>query len=183
MPFVRITVSGPALSPKQVRLLHIEITQLMASVLGKRADLTSVLVEQPATADWAIGGTPVRIAVHLEATITAGTNSPEQKARFIEKAMGLLTSVLGSELNPATYIVVNEVPANAWDMTAEHRKAGCWLSDMAANAATSARGTDAPWRGTHGMKGNSQCHLLASISPPENRRTIARRSGRSSIRR
>jgi 4-oxalocrotonate tautomerase len=114
MPFVRITVSGPTLAPKQVVLLHTEITQLLASVLGKRADLTSVLVEQPATADWAIGGTAVKVAVHVEATITAGTNSPEQKARFIENAMGLLTSVLGSELNPATYIVVNEVPANAW---------------------------------------------------------------------
>jgi phenylpyruvate tautomerase PptA (4-oxalocrotonate tautomerase family) len=63
MPFIRVTVSGPTLAPKQVVLLHTEITQLMASVLGKRADLTSVL---------------------------------------------------GSELNPVTYIVVNEVPANAW---------------------------------------------------------------------
>ena len=106
MPFVRITVSGPTLAPKQVVLLHTEITQLLASVLGKRADLTSVLVEQPATADWAIGGTAVKVAVHVEA--------PEQKARFIDKTMRLLTSVLGSELNPATYIVVNEVPANAW---------------------------------------------------------------------
>ncbi|HTG08160.1 MAG TPA: tautomerase family protein [Bradyrhizobium sp.] len=114
MPFIRVTVSGPTLAPKQVVLLHTEITQLMASVLGKRADLTSVLVEQPAAADWAIGGTAVKVAVHVEATITAGTNSPEQKARFIEKTMQLLTSVLGSELNPVTYIVVNEVPANAW---------------------------------------------------------------------
>ena len=114
MPFVRITVSGPALAPEQVSLLHTEMTELMASTLGKRADLTSVLVEQVAIAGWAIGGTPMKIAVHLEATITAGTNSPEQKARFIGKTMRLLTSVLGSELNPATYIVVNEVPANAW---------------------------------------------------------------------
>jgi len=114
MPFVRITISGPALAPEQVSRFQTEMTELMATTLGKRADLTSVLVEQPATADWAIGGTAVKVAVHVEATITAGTNSPEQKARFIEKAMGLLTSVLGSELNPATYIVVNEVPANAW---------------------------------------------------------------------
>jgi 4-oxalocrotonate tautomerase len=114
MPFIRVTVSGPTLAPKQVRLLQEEIAQLMAAVLGKRADLTSVLVEQPATADWAIGGTAVKVAVHVEATITAGTNSPEQKARFIEKTMRLLASVLGSELNPATYIVVNEVPANSW---------------------------------------------------------------------
>ena len=114
MPFVRITVSGPALAPEQVSLLHTKMTELMASILGKRADLTSVLVEQVAIAGWAIGGTPVRLAVHVDATITAGTNSPEQRAHFIDKAMRLLTSVLGSELNPATYIVVNEVPANAW---------------------------------------------------------------------
>ena len=114
MPFVRITISGPALAPEQVSRFQTEMTELMATTLGKRADLTSVLVEQPATADWAIGGTAVKVAVHVEATITAGTNSPEQKARFIEKTMRLLTGVLGSELNPATYIVVNEVPANAW---------------------------------------------------------------------
>ena len=114
MPFVRMTVSGPTLTPKQVALLHTEITQLMASVLGKRADLTSVLVEQPVTASWAVGGTPAKVAAHVEATITAGTNLPEEKARFIEKSMRLLRSVLGSELNPATYVVVNEVSANSW---------------------------------------------------------------------
>jgi len=114
MPFIRVTVSGPRLAPKQVVLLRTEITPLMAVVLSNRADLTSVLVEQPAAADWAIGGTSVKVAVHVEATITAVTNSPEQKARFIEKTMRLLASVLGSELNPVTYIVVSEVPANAW---------------------------------------------------------------------
>jgi 4-oxalocrotonate tautomerase len=114
MPFVRITVSGPALAPKQVSRLYTETTELMASILGKRANLTSVLVEQPTTAGWAIGGAPARIAAHVEATITAGTNLPDEKARFIEKTMRLLTSVLGSELSPATYVVVSEVPADSW---------------------------------------------------------------------
>jgi 4-oxalocrotonate tautomerase len=114
MPFVRMTVSGPALAAEQVSLLQVEMTELMATILGKRADLTSVLVEQPATAAWAIGGSPVRIAVHVDATITAGTNSPEQKARFIEQTMKLLKSVVGSGLHPATYVVVTEVPADSW---------------------------------------------------------------------
>jgi 4-oxalocrotonate tautomerase len=114
MPFVRITVSGPTLAPNQVSLLQVEMTELMASVLGKRADLTSVLVEQAASAGWAIGGTPAKVAVHVDATITAGTNSAEEKARFIENTMRLLKSVLGSELHPATYVVVTEVPANSW---------------------------------------------------------------------
>jgi 4-oxalocrotonate tautomerase len=114
MPFIRITVSGPTLASNQVSLLQVEMTELMASVLGKRADVTSVLVEQAASAGWAIGGKRVKIAVHVDATITAGTNSAEEKARFIEKTMRLLKSVLGSELHPATYVVVTEVPANAW---------------------------------------------------------------------
>jgi 4-oxalocrotonate tautomerase len=114
MPFIRITVSGPTLASNQVSRLQMEMTELMAAVLGKRADLASVLVEQAAGAGWAIGGTPVKIAVHVDATITAGTNSAEEKARFIEKTMRLLKSVLGSELHPATYVVVTEVPANAW---------------------------------------------------------------------
>jgi 4-oxalocrotonate tautomerase len=114
MPFVRITISGPTLAPQQVSLLQLEMTELMASVLGKRADLTSVLVEQAASAGWAIGGTPAKVAVHVDATITAGTNSAAEKGRFIEDTMRLLKSVLGSELHPATYVVVTEVPANSW---------------------------------------------------------------------
>src|ERR1700682_2655563 len=114
MPFIRISVSGPTLASNQVSRLQMEMTELMAAVLGKRADLTSVLVEQPASAVWAIGGTPAKIAVHVDATITAGTNSAEQKARFIEKTMRLLKSVLGSELHPEAYVVVPEVPGCAW---------------------------------------------------------------------
>jgi len=109
-----MTVSGAALASAQVSLLCSEMTGLMASVLGKRPDLTSVLVEQVAMAGWAIGGAPVKVAVHVDATITAGTNSPEEKARFIEKTMRLLKSVLGSDLHSATYVVLTEVPADSW---------------------------------------------------------------------
>jgi 4-oxalocrotonate tautomerase len=90
------------------------MTELMASVLGKNAALTSVLVEQPTIAAWAVNGTPARVAAHVDATITAGTNSPEEKARFIARTMRLLRTVLGAELSPATYIVIAEVPAHSW---------------------------------------------------------------------
>ena len=114
MPFIRVTALGPALAPEQVSCLQTEMTDLMASVLGKKANLTSVLVEQPAGAGWAIGRAPARIAAHVDATVTAGTNSPEEKARFIERTMRLLKSVFGAELSPATYVVVTEVPAQSW---------------------------------------------------------------------
>ncbi len=114
MPFIRITASGPTLAPEQVSRLQTEMTELMASVLGKNARLTSVLVEQPTIGGWAIGGAPATVAAHVDATITAGTNSPEEKTRFIERTMRLLKNILGAELSPATYVVITEVPAQSW---------------------------------------------------------------------
>jgi 4-oxalocrotonate tautomerase len=114
MPFIRITVVGPTLAPEQITYLQNETTNLMESVLDKVASLTSVLVEQPQAASWTIGRNPARIAVHVNATITAGTNSAIEKARFIQLTMKLLRNVFGSELSSATYVVVEEIPAESW---------------------------------------------------------------------
>ena len=114
MPFIRVTALGPALTASQVSQLNVEVTGLMESVSGKVAELTSVLVEQQEAARWTIGGIAIPVAVHVDATVTAGTNTPEQKALFIERTMTLLKSVFGSTLNPETYVVVTEVPANSW---------------------------------------------------------------------
>ena len=114
MPFIRVTALGPALTATQIARLNTEVTSLMESVLGKVAELTSVLVEQPADARWTIGGTAVPVAVHVDATVTAGSNTPEQKALFVERTTTLLKSVFGQRLNIATYVVVTEVAANSW---------------------------------------------------------------------
>jgi 4-oxalocrotonate tautomerase len=114
MPFIRITALGPMLTAGQISRLNTEVTGLMESVLGKVAELTSVLVEQPEAARWTIGGIATPVAVHVDATVTAGTNKPEQKALFVERTMTLLKNVFGPDLNPATYVVVTEVPANSW---------------------------------------------------------------------
>lgn len=114
MPFIRVTALGPALTAAQIARLNTKVTGLMESVLGKVAELTSVLVEQPEAARWTIGGIATPVAVHVDATVTAGTNTPEQKAIFVERVMTLLKSVFGQSLNPATYVVVTEVAANSW---------------------------------------------------------------------
>ncbi|MBC7953190.1 MAG: tautomerase family protein [Rhodospirillaceae bacterium] len=111
MPFVRITVT-PAPSPAAQQRLATGTTRLMADVLGKKATLTSVLVET-ATAHWTIGGEPAPMAAHLEALVTTGTNSAEQKAAFLAQAMALLSAELGV-LPTATYVVVRDVPAEDW---------------------------------------------------------------------
>jgi 4-oxalocrotonate tautomerase len=114
MPFIRLTALGPTLAPEQVSRLGTGITALMEGVLGKKAPLTSVLVEQPPIAGWFIDGQPAQIAVQVDANITVGTNSAEEKADFIEKTMKLLRAVFGSALSPVTYVIINELPAQSW---------------------------------------------------------------------
>jgi 4-oxalocrotonate tautomerase len=111
MPFVRIT-TRPAL-PADARVqLAKGTTRLMADVLGKRADLTSVLVEEGG-GTWTVGGIEPPRAAHLDALVTAGTNTEAEKATFLAQAMALLTEAAGA-LPEATYVVVREVPATDW---------------------------------------------------------------------
>lgn len=114
MPFVHIRLTGQPLSPEAQARLSAAITGLMENLLGKKAELTAVLIEQPAASGWSIGGRPVATAAHLEATITAGTNTAAEKARFIAEAMELLRSAATAPLSVATYVVVREVDAQSW---------------------------------------------------------------------
>jgi 4-oxalocrotonate tautomerase len=125
MPFINIKIAGPTLSSEQISQLQQHTTDLMANVLGKNPGLTAVLVEQVASQGWSVGRSPVRVAAHLDAKITAGTNSSEQKARFIAEANALMHAVLGAELPVATYVVVDEISGDAWGydgLTQEHRR-------------------------------------------------------------
>ncbi len=124
MPFVNIKVAGPTLDSDQVRHLQHGATTLMAEVLRKKAELTAVLVEHVSAAAWTVGSKPVAAAAHLDVKVTEGTNTAEEKGRFIGEAMKLLRSVLGADLTPVTYVVIHEVPASAWGwdgLTQAHR--------------------------------------------------------------
>ena len=107
MPFVRLTITGPETGPETVAALQRGITALMAEVLGKRADLTAVLVEPAPAAGWSVGGVAVPRAAH-------GTNTAQEKALFVAAAHELLVRTLPGPLPLATYVVVQEVPADAW---------------------------------------------------------------------
>jgi len=114
MPFVHIRIAGPALDSARVETLQREATHLMATVLRKKPELTAVLVEAHDTASWSVGGQPVPAAAHLDVKVTAGTNSADEKAEFVRQAHDLLASVVGPGLPLATYVVIDEVAADAW---------------------------------------------------------------------
>jgi 4-oxalocrotonate tautomerase len=108
MPFIRITVLGPALAPEQILRLQQGTTDLITSVMRKPLEGTAVLVEQINHGGWSIAGTPVQAGAQVEATIGLGTNTPEEKGRFMANMMQLLRAVLGRELREETYVIFHE---------------------------------------------------------------------------
>jgi len=108
MPFIRITVLGPALTSDQIHRLQQGTTDLMTSVMRKPIEETSVLVEQIGRGGWTVAGAPVSVGAQVEATIGLGTNTPDEKARFMSEMMNLLRDVLGRDLRDETYITLHE---------------------------------------------------------------------------
>jgi 4-oxalocrotonate tautomerase len=114
MPFIRISVLGPILTPDQIGRIQQGTTDLMVSVMGKPLDGVAVLVEQVAPGAWSIAGRLTAVAAHVEAIVAADTSSPDDRAQFIAEMLALLRSVLGPTLPEATYIAVRETDPTAY---------------------------------------------------------------------
>ena len=116
MPFVDLSIQHATPAPAALHAVRAGLTELMAHVLRKRADLTVVSIAVQPDATVAIGGeaiAPGRWSGRLVAYVTQGTNSDEEKARFLREAHELLARHLSEPASPF-YIVVQEVPAAAW---------------------------------------------------------------------
>lgn len=116
MPTLQLKVA-PLLNPERYRALAHALTQITAQHLGKREEVTAVVIDDLPAARWYIGGRDVqRATALLEITITAGTNTVAQKQAFISAAFAELQEQLGygQPLEEASYVTVREVPATDW---------------------------------------------------------------------
>jgi len=124
MPFINVKVTGEPLDTHQITAIQKGITGLMVEILHKVGPLVGVLVEQVQVEGWTVGAEPVKRAAQVDATVSAGTNTSEQKGRFIAEANSLLRSVLGSDLAEVSYVVIHEVAKDSWGyggLTQEYR--------------------------------------------------------------
>lgn len=114
MPFIRITLGCPAANDLKQRIGN-GATDLIVSLLGKRREVTAVLVECAGDCVWQIAGEAVAGATptHCEIAITAGTNNTEEKARMIAAMHALLAETLGG-VPEASYVAIRELPAENW---------------------------------------------------------------------
>ena len=119
MPTLHLQVA-PLLNPEQYSPLAQALTALTARVLGKRPEVTVVVIDDLPAARWHIGGQALSAASALTAwlqiDITAGTNTAEQKAAFVAEALAELQRQIGAgrPLAEASYVTVRELPATDW---------------------------------------------------------------------
>lgn len=114
MPYMHITLTRP-LSRDRQQVLAEACTQLLADGLRKRHEVSAVRISLSQDT-WTIGGTPQgpeNGPCHGEVFITAGTNSSEEKSRFITNWHALIQASCGP-LAEASYLVIHEIPADAW---------------------------------------------------------------------
>lgn len=116
MPTLTLKVSPPQPADRH-HALAAALTRITAETLGKRPEVTAVMIEDVAPQRWHIGGQSLQQAsAWLAIDITAGTNSDEQKAAFIAAAHSELRRQLAGDatLAPASYVIVHELPAGDW---------------------------------------------------------------------
>jgi 4-oxalocrotonate tautomerase len=111
MPVLNLQVL-PAPGDERRRALAQGLAALSTRILGKKLPLTAVVIDEPR--HWFIANEPPRRpTAFLEIHISAGTNTADEKASFVEAAFVELQQQLG-ELEEVSYVVVHEVPRGDW---------------------------------------------------------------------
>jgi 4-oxalocrotonate tautomerase len=116
MPFIHVQFAAAQGVAVDHAAIARTLTGLAAGVLHKKAELTAVRVEPVEPATWFIGNEPIgqaRSTLQAQIQITRGTNTPDEKARFIAAVFDEIGALVGA-LHPTSYVVVEELDANAW---------------------------------------------------------------------
>lgn len=118
MPVLKLKLAPPQAPEVHARLAS-ALTAITASLLGKRPEVTAVVIDAVPADRWYIQSQSHAVAgptALLEISITAGTNTPAEKETFIRAAFDELQRQLGQgrPLAEASYVVVRELPASDW---------------------------------------------------------------------
>ena len=115
MPYLNLNL--PMAPSTEVAAQAAEVlTRLTADLLGKKPELTAVAITATSPESWFVGGRPLpagQSSFYLDIKVTEGTNTKNEKARYVEAVFEAMTTLLG-DLAPASYVVIHEVHADAW---------------------------------------------------------------------
>lgn len=121
MPYINLKLNVQKSDELREKITN-TVLENTTTILNKKADVTSILVEFVPQNSWSVGGKDC-ITFYLDIKITKGTNTKEQKANYIKKCYKDFQELLG-EITPASYIVIDEVDGDFWGfegLTQEYR--------------------------------------------------------------
>lgn len=129
--------AGPSRKAEVARLL-LDLTERL---LGKKRALTAITVTEIDPADWFVGGASLaelgRASHHVVVRVTEGTNTKAEKAKYVAAVHDGLARLLGPS-RPESYVVVDEVRADAWGFGGETQEHRAVAEKLAAEAETAA---------------------------------------------
>jgi len=127
MPFINIQLSRELPQERQKALADGAV-QIMASTLGKKAELTATTITTTKPEQWFIGCDQLTeindSSAQIIARISENTNTEEEKSKAIKQFFDLLETVCGP-INKNSYVMLDEVPMTDWGyggQTQEHRR-------------------------------------------------------------
>src|SRR5512141_1560830 len=111
MPMITLQLAGEPSGDLTRRLVE-AVTRLTAERLGKDPGVTAVAVQWVPRDQWFVAGTSTdqrgRPAFFLDVRITDGTNTKDEKARYVADAFAALDRLLGG-VAPESYVHVDDV--------------------------------------------------------------------------
>jgi len=126
MPILNVKISG-APSAETTRRVANLLLDATSNILGKKRDVTSIAVDYVDPEHWIVAGKSLAehklASFYFDVKITAGTNTKDEKAQYIDTVFNGMKTVLG-ELHTESYIYVQEVSGDAYGyggLTQEYR--------------------------------------------------------------
>ena len=117
MPLITITFASPREQVPSKTAIAAEVTRLSSTILGKAPEVTAVIVQQAEAGDWFAGGRSLADAglasFWLDIHVTEGTNTKDEKAKFIAELFKSMGQLLGP-LHQESYAHVHEVRGDAY---------------------------------------------------------------------
>lgn len=125
MPFIEVRIATDQVTDNVVKEVSTGITEIMSGILNKKRELVAVTVTSVDPRQWVIASQTLNnsrlTTAFVSARITAGTNTEQQKAEALRQIHRLLNNAIGP-LNEASYIVLNELPADDWGYDGKSQK-------------------------------------------------------------
>jgi 4-oxalocrotonate tautomerase len=121
MPFINIKTNIKKDEKVKEKIVK-KVLANTSDILHKDPKVTSILVEFVPFDVWSID-TQNQNTFYLDIKITKGTNTKEEKAKYIKETYEGLKDILG-DITTASYVLIDEVDASLWGfdgITQEYR--------------------------------------------------------------